>query len=40
MVVIAKAASPIGMLIQKITDQCRCSAMSPPSSGPEPPAVV
>ena len=30
----ASAASPSGRLIQKITDQCRCSAKNPPSTGP------
>jgi hypothetical protein len=39
-VVIAKAASPMGILIQKMTDQCRWSAIKPPSKGPQPPAVV
>ena len=31
---IAMASRPSGMLIQKISDQCRCSAKVPPSSGP------
>jgi hypothetical protein len=39
-VAMANAASPMGMLIQKMTDQCRCSAIKPPSRGPQPPAVV
>ncbi len=39
-VVITSAARPIGRFIQKMTDQCRCSAMNPPSAGPQPPAVV
>ena len=30
----AKAKSPSGRLIQKISDQCRCSAKKPPSTGP------
>ena len=32
--VIRKAAAPSGRLIQKIIDQCRCSAKKPPSTGP------
>ena len=38
--VIATARMPSGMFIQKITDQCRYSAMKPPSAGPKAPAVV
>ena len=34
------ASRPSGMFIQKITDQCRYSAMTPPSAGPQAPAVV
>jgi len=30
----AKAAIASGTLIQKIIDQCRCSANRPPSTGP------
>ena len=36
----ASAAMPSGRLIQKIIDQCRCSANTPPSTGPKmPPAT-
>ena len=31
----AMAMTPSGMFIQKITDQCRYSAMKPPSTGPQ-----
>jgi len=33
------AITPSGMLSQKIIDQCRWSAMKPPSAGPVAPAV-
>ena len=36
----APRASPSGTLSQKITDQCRCSAMMPPSAGPATPATI
>ena len=34
------AAKASGTLSQKITDQCRCSAMTPPSTGPAAPATI
>ena len=34
------ASSPSGTLSQKITDQCRWSAMRPPSAGPPTPATI
>lgn len=36
----ASAMTPSGTLIQKIIDQCRCSANTPPSTGPATPAAV
>jgi hypothetical protein len=30
----ASASAPSGKLIQKISDQCRCSAKNPPTTGP------
>ena len=36
----ANEASPSGTLIQKIMDQCRCSANTPPRMGPPIPAVI
>ena len=36
----ASAPSASGTLIQKITDQCRCSANRPPSTGPLMPAAT
>ena len=33
-------AMPSGTLIQKIIDQCRCSANTPPMIGPPMPATV
>ena len=32
--VMYRARPPIGRLIQKMTDQCRCSAKTPPRTGP------
>ena len=37
---IASEAMPSGTLIQKIIDQCRCSANTPPMIGPPIPAAV
>ena len=37
---IASAPSASGTLIQKIIDQCRCSAKTPPSTGPPMPAAT
>ena len=36
----ASDPSPSGTLIQKIIDQCRCSANTPPITGPAIPAVI
>ena len=36
----ASEASPSGTLIQKIIDQCRCSANTPPRIGPPMPAAT
>ena len=33
-------AMPSGTLIQKIIDHGRCSAMNPPTSGPQMPALT
>ena len=38
--IIASEASASGTLIQKIIDQCRCSANTPPSTGPNRPAAI
>ena len=37
---IASEAIPSGTLIQKIIDQCRCSANTPPRTGPPIPAAI
>ena len=38
----SRNSAPIasGTLIQKIIDQCRCSANTPPSTGPSRPAAI
>jgi len=36
----ASDVSPSGTLIQKIIDQCRCSAKTPPRMGPPIPAAI
>ncbi len=37
---IAMAAAASGRLIQKIIDQCRCSANTPPMTGPKMPPTI
>ena len=37
---IASETAASGTLIQKISDQCRCSANTPPTTGPTSPAAI